>query len=294
MNATVRSFAHLVVGTDDLDAWQAFGSDLMGMQVASRDDDRMLLRMDEYGYRLDVRRSDHQGFLAVGWDAGTEAAMHELAQRLTDAGFDVTEGTTAEAKERQVGGLVRFRDPDDLYDIELIWGKKRATERFASPNGTGFVAGELGVGHIAQAVTDRAVYRRIYREIFGFRLSDNVEAHGGQAELEFLHCNPRHHSFAYIEVVDGVTPPKGIAHLMIEVDDFDVVGRTYEAVQNGAAPLRSTLGRHTNDRMTSWYALSPSGFGVEFGHGGILIDDETWLPTRYADAHTWGHKRVKV
>lgn len=293
MAATVRSFGHLVVGSSDLDAWKAFGSDLMGLQIARRNEDQMLLRMDEYGFRIDVRASEHNGFLAVGWDAGTEADMHELAQRVTDSGYQVSEATKAEAAERQVGGLVRFRDPDDLYDIELFWGKGRATERFVSPTGAQFVAGDLGIGHVAQAVSSKSVYSALYRDLFGFRLSDNIAAHNGQADLEFLHCNPRHHSFAYIEVIDGVTPPLGIAHLMLEVDDLDVVGRSYQQVLDGAAPLRSTLGRHTNDRMTSWYASSPSGFGVEYGIGGILIDDDTWLPTRYDDAHTWGHRRVK-
>ena len=59
----------------------------------------------------------------------------------------------------------------------------------------------------------------------------------------------------------------------------------------GAARLRSTFGKHTNDKMTSWYVSSPSGFGIEYGCGGILIDDETWLPTRYDEAHYWGHQR---
>ena len=291
--ASVRALGHVVIGATDLQAWKEFGSDLMGLQVAEHSEDRLLLRMDEYGYRLDIRKSEREGVLVAGWDVGTPAALDELAQRLTDEGYAVTAGTADEAVERQVGGLVRFREPDDLYDIELFWGKKRATEAFASPVGATFVAGDLGVGHIAQAVTSAATYRRLYRDIFGFRLSDHVAAHNGQAELEFLHCNPRHHSFAFIEVVEGVTPPVCIAHLMLEVTDLNTVGTSYDKVLDGAAPLRSTLGRHTNDRMTSWYAMSPSGFGVEYGVGGILVDDETWLPTRYDDAHTWGHRRAR-
>jgi 3,4-dihydroxy-9,10-secoandrosta-1,3,5(10)-triene-9,17-dione 4,5-dioxygenase len=32
--------------------------------------------------------------------------------------------------------------------------------------------------------------------------------------------------------------------------------------------------------------------GLEFGTGGIKIDDETWTPTRYDTAHFWGHHSV--
>uniref|UniRef100_UPI0030F3E63F VOC family protein n=1 Tax=Nocardioides sp. GXZ039 TaxID=3136018 RepID=UPI0030F3E63F len=253
--------------------------------------DRLLLRMDDYTWRLDVRGGERNAMTVVGWDVGTQEALETFSKLLSDEGYHVTDGSPELAAEREVTALITFRDPDDLYDIELFCGKKKSTARFVSPLGATFVSGDLGVGHIAQAVTDGARYHRLYHDIFGFRISDHITAHGGQAELEFLHCNPRHHSFAFIEVIEGVTPPPGVAHLMLEVTEMDIVGRSYDKVLAGAARLRSTLGRHTNDRMTSWYASSPSGFGIEYGCGGIVIDDETWLATRYDDADFWGHVR---
>ena len=79
---------------------------------------------------------------------------------------------------------------------------------------------------------------------------------------------------------------------MLEVDELDIVGRAWDKVlEEDAAPILSTLGKHTNDKMVSFYVRSPSGFGIEYGTGGILIDDATWTPTRYAAAHYWGHAR---
>ena len=37
-----------------------------------------------------------------------------------------------------------------------------------------------------------------------------------------------------------------------------------------------SLGRHTNDLMTSFYVRTPSGFEIEYGTGGIVVDDDTW------------------
>ena len=37
-----------------------------------------------------------------------------------------------------------------------------------------------------------------------------------------------------------------------------------------------TLGRHTNDLMTSFYVRTPSGFEIEYGTGGLVVDDDTW------------------
>ena len=39
-----------------------------------------------------------------------------------------------------------------------------------------------------------------------------------------------------------------------------------------------TLGRHTNDFMTSFYAKTPSSFMIECGWGGREIDPPTWQP----------------
>ena len=82
---------------------------------------------------------------------------------------------------------------------------------------------------------------------------------------------------------------------MLEVDDLDVVGRAYDrVVREAAAPLALSLGRHTNDRMVSFYVNSPSGFEVEYGTGGILVDDATWRPSRHDRPNAWGHEHMRV
>jgi hypothetical protein len=54
-----------------------------------------------------------------------------------------------------------------------------------------------------------------------------------------------------------------------------------------------TLGRHTNDLMTSFYAKTPSSFMVECGWGGREIDPSTWKPFEMKDGPSlWGHERV--
>ena len=53
-----------------------------------------------------------------------------------------------------------------------------------------------------------------------------------------------------------------------------------------------TLGRHTNDFMTSFYARTPNDFMIEYGWGGRSIDPETWQPVEMAYGPSlWGHDR---
>jgi hypothetical protein len=56
------------------------------------------------------------------------------------------------------------------------------------------------------------------------------------------------------------------------------------------ATLATTLGRHTNDQMVSFYVITPSGFEVEYGWGGRLIDDSVWQVQRHDRGALWGHK----
>lgn len=286
MTATVKALGYAIIGTEDLDDWVAFGADLLGMQVAHRDEERLLLRIDHYAYRLDVRRGE-PGARALGWETGGPEALAELAQRLTDAGYDVEQASPELCEERRVMDLVRFRDPEGLIDHELYWGMRSETAKFVSPRGHTFVADELGLGHAFMALHQgKQAHDTLFKEIFGFRLSDHIDMPSDVGT--FLHCNPRHHSFAY---ANAPHRKPGIGHLMFEIDDLDALGRAWDAVQEADLVILSTLGKHTNDEMISFYVRTPSGFGLEFGVGGILIDDETWVPVRYDSAHYWGHKR---
>ena len=286
MSAKVKALGYAVISTENLDDWVEFGSHLLGLQVAHRDEDRLLLRMDHYAYRIDVRRGE-PGALALGWDVGTREALAELAAKVKDAGYTVEQGSAELIEERKVMDLVRFRDAEDIITHELFWGLRSATEKFVSPTGAQFVAGELGFGHAFQALHHgQEKYDELFRDILGFRLSDHIDMPGDVGT--FLHCNPRHHSLAY---ANAPHRKQGIGHLMFEIDDLDTLGRAWDAVQDAGVTILSTLGKHTNDEMISFYVRSPSGFGIEFGVGGILIDDETWLPVRYDSAHYWGHKR---
>ena len=51
------------------------------------------------------------------------------------------------------------------------------------------------------------------------------------------------------------------------------------------------LGKHTNDQMVSFYVKSPAGFDIEFGWGGIPVDDATWRIGHFDKISVWGHKR---
>jgi len=56
--------------------------------------------------------------------------------------------------------------------------------------------------------------------------------------------------------------------------------------------VAQTLGRHTNDRMVSFYARAPSGLEVEVGYGAVNLDETSWRVSRHDKTSIWGHKSV--
>ena len=73
-----------------------------------------------------------------------------------------------------------------------------------------------------------------------------------------MHVNGRHHTVALIKTV-----PAGPPSPMVELFSLDDVGQGYDIALGDPERIATTLGRHPNDAVTSYYLRSPSGFMVE-------------------------------
>ncbi|UDY24591.1 VOC family protein [Nocardioides sp. Kera G14] len=285
MTATVRSLGYVVIGTTDLAAWRTFAPQVLGMELVEHTETSLRFRMDEFGYRFQVEEGAPEGVHTLGWGVKGADELTELIAHIEKYGYTVTRhGQGSElAAARNVKEVATLSDPDGLT-IELFHAFEEALTPFVSPVGTSFVADrELGMGHIFQMVSDPEKYNEFYRDVLGFRLSDYI------GPATFYHCNPRHHSFAFVPAPKPEM--QRVHHIMMETTDLDGVGRAIDAMKAAGAPETATLGKHTNDKMISFYVQTPSKVSIEYGTGGIFIDDETWVPTQYSSAHYWGHDR---
>jgi 2,3-dihydroxybiphenyl 1,2-dioxygenase len=279
----IRALGYAGIVAKDLPAWRDFAADVLGLQVIE-EPGRLRLRMDDRAQRLVVLAGERDGLDHMGWDVGDAQSLSTAVRTLRERGVGVQPGTPAEIAQRQVQDLVWLRDPLGNR-IELYHGLAAAPGAFtpARPTG-GFRTGELGFGHAVLAVPDIDAVLPFYRDVLGLRLSDYATA---PFRAVFLHVNARHHSLAMLEMERS-----GVHHLMIEALSLDDLGRAYDAALERDL-VRVTLGRHTNDHMTSFYAASPSGFMVEFGWGGRSVDDATWQVTEMTHGPSlWGHERT--
>ncbi len=207
--------------------------------------------------------------------------------RLETAGVRVERQPKALADARRVQELIAFVDPLGNR-LEAFHGAEIAVEPFRPGRAiSGFRTGPLGMGHVVLTVERVEDVLWFYQDVLGLRLSDYMLE---PFKIYFFHVNPRHHSFAVLE-----TGQNGIHHLMVELYMLDDVGQAYDLASREDGRIAATLGRHTNDFMTSFYSRTPSGFLVEYGWGGRSIDPDSWKAVEMTHGPSlWGHERTWI
>lgn len=293
--SAVTQLGYLGIGVSNVEAWKEFAGDVLGMQLnGETEDGSIFLRMDNYHHRFELTPTGEDDITYIGWEVKDANALDEIASQVRAFGIEVTVGTPEECAMRMVLGLIKFADPDGLA-TEIYYGARIDHTPFRSPRGIkGFNADGLGLGHLVLGVIDADRYLTFYTDVLGAKMSDIIFMNRGgkPGKATFLHVNPRHHSLAIAQRPPGV-PFKRLSHFMLEVTNIDDVGQTHSLFDRRGIPV-SNFGRHTNDKMFSFYGESPSGFRVEYGFDGIqIVDEEKWEVGHHTAPSIWGHGMLK-
>jgi 3,4-dihydroxy-9,10-secoandrosta-1,3,5(10)-triene-9,17-dione 4,5-dioxygenase len=280
MSVTALGYLHLDV--TDLDAWQIFAGQFLAMQtVEGPEDQSSYFRIDDLAYRLVVSKADKPGLRAVGFQVADRRALDSCEQALQAAGVDPWRGSAKQCELRGVTGLLLFSDPSGNR-VELFYGPRLDHSEVVTPGVSGFVTGDMGMGHVILYVRDVEQSLRFYRDTLGFE--ERNTSRGRNGTLYFLGCNPRQHTLGLAQA-----PQPGLLHFMVEALTLDDVGRALDRARNLGIPMMQSLGRHTNDHMVSFYVWSPEHIAVEFGFDGDRV--ESGRPTyEISQGAFWGHE----
>ncbi len=291
---SVIGLGYVGLNVSSVDAWKTWARDFLGaMDAPASPAGVERVRFDEHAWRIALEPGDKDDLAWIGLEVAGPAELSALRERLTANGVVVEDAGADLLAERGVMGLARCRDPEGL-GVELYYGPTHVTHiPFVSPVGARFVTSDQGLGHMALATGDLAATRRFYLDLLGFRQSDMIRMAMGpdfHIDLEFYYCNPRHHTLAIAPL--PMAPPKRMHHLMVQVETLDQVGFAMERLERTGTKLTQTLGRHSNDKMVSFYVATPSGFELEYGYDAIAVDGESWTMGRHDKISSWGHKRL--
>ena len=276
-------------------ALMGFATDILGLMPARSvpgdpastsylaADGSIYLKVDAWQWRIGVHPAPRDGMLLyMGFELAGEIELEQACAELAAQGVPIRSGSAQEAAARAVTGIAFTQDPAGNV-IELFYAP-RLDRDFVSPQGMKFLTGDMGLGHVNLIVSQLKASQDFYVRVLGFRLTDYY-LFGDGLSANFYHCNPRHHTIGLAHA----GPYDGVHHLMLEVADIDDVGKCMERVEAAGIQISSTLGRHSNDNIISFYMHSPFGLDVEIGCGAIRVD-ENWTPRLCAPGDIWGHK----
>lgn len=287
----IQALAYVVVESTDLSKWQQFGEQMLGMSSSPAADGGLYLKMDEREFRLAIVKGAEDRYRASGWEVADQASFNDVIAALRKAGIEVQAGDDALRKVRLMKDVALFTDPSGNRH-ELVYGHTGKLAPFKSPIGvSGFKTGKQGSGHtVLPAAQEFDATLALFRDTLGFGLSDifnfKPAPEAPNMRIYFLHAaSGRHHSLALAEMPN----PAGCVHIMAEVNSMTDVGLAHDRMQKQNVKLMATLGQHENDKMTSFYIMTPGNFAIEYGWGGIDVDPASWKTTETEQVSIWGH-----
>ncbi|HKR46760.1 MAG TPA: VOC family protein [Paraburkholderia sp.] len=279
----IDEIGYLGIDATNTAEWRAFASDYVGFEVRDLANECLGLRMDDYAWRMLVQPAQRNGVGFLGMKVESLEALETVRSELTAAGVAVHESSEAERAVRGVQHMLWALDPDENR-VEFFAGRSIDESEFkpGRPIG-GFRTGSLGLGHVVLGTPLLVEMEHFYMKLLGFGLTDYLDT---EIKVRFIHTNDRHHSLALVK-----TPSRFLHHVMVEYKFMDDVGRLYDKALTMPGMIQTSLGRHANDHMLSFYSKTPGGFLLEAGWGGRAIDRATWKPEELWGFSFWGHVR---
>ncbi|WP_067440162.1 VOC family protein [Nocardioides jensenii] len=288
----IRQLGYLKVQSQDIPRWRELTVDCLAMQeTTGPDPDGLYLRMDERAARLIVVPGETDKVLAVGWEVRDQFALAAVGRAVEAAGFGVKVLSQEECDERRFEAGIFFEDPTGT-PVEVFFGPVLDHSPVVTGHAQTFVTGDQGLGHVVLPTTTPEETVEFYTEVLGFLPRGSIRLGGLDSpppvrRVRFMGVNRRHHSLAVCPAPHGEAP--GLVHLMMEVDSLDAVGRALDKVNKAGFSISSTLGRHTNDKMVSFYVRAPGGWDLEYGVEGMLVDETYYTAEEITADSYWGH-----
>ncbi|HUY20498.1 MAG TPA: biphenyl-2,3-diol 1,2-dioxygenase [Candidatus Binataceae bacterium] len=289
--AQITEFGYLGVYISDPKAWKEYATQVVGMEwLDEGEGDRAYLRMDEWHHRIALHINGKDDLAYLGLRVAGPDELKEMEDHLKHMEVPFKVGSEDECTERHVLGLIKLEDPSG-NPLEIFHGPHIEASMPFYPGRRmfgKFATGAGGIGHTIIRADNVDASQQFYSRVLGMRGTVEYKltvGDGHKVMPYFMHCNERDHSIAF-----GLGPmEKRINHLMIEVTEIDDVGMTYDLVKRRKIPIAITLGKHSNDRMLSFYMRNPSGWLFEYGSGSRNATHQT----EYYTKDIWGHEFVE-
>ena len=274
-DSLITHLRHVDLAIPDYDRQLAFYTDVWGLTKVA--DDTGISFLAAVGsperYIIRLRKDEDKRLDLVSFGAAKNADVDALAERLIGKGVQLVAEPGALGTEGGGYGL-RFFDLDGRT-IEVSAGvevreHRRVEEKESIP---------VRLSHVVLNGTDPDRTSQWYTDVLGFRLTDTLAGPEMGTVMNFMRCNPRHHSLAFAR-----GPHVSLHHISFEMRGIDEFMRGSGRVIRSGAKLVWGQGRHVAGNNTYSYFLDPQNNTIEYTTELEELDEDTWHPHVY-DMH---------
>jgi catechol 2,3-dioxygenase len=271
--------------TPDLRASLDFFVEVLGMDVAEREDDTVYLRAwgDYERASLQLTAADQPGVGTIAWRTSSDAALERRATAIETSG----KGDGWSAGNAGHGRNFRFRDPDGhrmtvYYDSayhepsgDQVPSLKNQPQRISTRG-----VGVRRLDHVNVWCRDIDENSAFMVETLGFRVSEQVVGDDGRLVGSWLHVTPKSYDLAY-----GRVDPAGVGgrlhHVAFAVDAREYVMRAADVFLDAGVRIECGPAKHAVQQTCFLYAFEPGGNRVEIITDGRLLLAPDWPPVTW-------------
>jgi catechol 2,3-dioxygenase-like lactoylglutathione lyase family enzyme len=273
-DSRITHLRHVDLAIPDYERQLAFYTDVWGLTAVAEDSGIAFLAAEgsPERYVIRLRKDADKRLDLVSFGAGSEADVDALAERLIALGVRLAAQPGALATEGGGYGL-RFFDLDGRT-IEVSAGvetrkHRKVEEQESIP---------VRLSHVLNG-TDPDRTARWYADVLDFRLSDTLAGADMGTVMNFMRCNPRHHSLAFAR-----GPHVSLHHVSFELRGIDEFMRGAGRVLRSGTRMVWGPGRHLAGSNTFAYFLDPQQNTIEYTTELQELDEDAWHPHVY-DMH---------
>ncbi len=294
--AGILRLSHAEVRVPDLELSLAYYVEVVGLVEVERTADRVYLKgWDEHQHHsLILATAPTYGLDSIGFKVQDVSDLDDLAARVEASGVATTRHAPGELAQGS-GDIVRFRSPSG-HTIDLEHGQLQVGNgipKLNPPVGPDSLKGMAPprIDHIFLMCEDVDGVTDFFRDVLGFRMTEQILADDGYQLASFLERDHSTHDIAFLTGPDG-----GFHHVAYWVDDWNELRKgadtcAYHGVTVDAGPTR-----HGATRGCGLYFFDPAGNRNEIYTGGYWFDPDdeptTWTESEMGRAIFYYHGKL--
>jgi catechol 2,3-dioxygenase-like lactoylglutathione lyase family enzyme len=271
----ITHLRHVGLAIPDYERQLAFYTGTWGLTTVAEDTGIAFLAAEgsPERYVIRLRKDADKRLDLVSFGAASETDVDALAEHLISKGVGIAREPGATGTEGGGYGL-RFFDLDgrtiEVSASVATRQHRKIEERESIP---------VRLSHVVLNGTDPDRTARWYADVLGFRLSDTLAGEDMGTVMNFMRCNPRHHSVAFAR-----GPHVSLHHVSFELRGIDEFMRGAGRVLRSGTRMVWGPGRHLAGSNTFAYFLDPQQNTIEYTTELEELDEDSWHPHVY-DMH---------